>query len=167
MYLKEDAAQGQPHSDSDFPTLAPSVTAVEVARKVAPELGFEIEVIEGRRRKNRRAGGDFAGQSGCDLHRMAHRFWQMEKGSFPHIRIQEIPIMGITRENLDQWSFRFYACSRHAAVPGRRLVKKIFDGSPAEHPVETPEKLGCHQTNGSGRLGLRIPTKSGSWLTKL
>ena len=164
MYLKKMLPKARRILIPNFPTLAPSVTAVEVARKVAPELGFEIEVIEGKTKEEiARAAAISPDKVDVIYIGMAHPVWQMEKGVFfPISESKKIPIMGITRENLANGSFASYACSRHAAgFQAARLVKKIFDGVPPQNiPVETPEKLELVINKWVvERLGLEIPDK--------
>jgi len=165
MYLKKMLPKARRILIPNVPTLVPSAAAVEVARKVAPELGFEIEVIEGKTKEEIAKAAATISPDKVDVIYigMAHPVWQMEKGVFfPISESKKIPIMGITRENLASGSFASYACSRHAAgFQAARLVKKIFDGVPPQNiPVETPEQLELVINKWVvERLGMELPDR--------
>jgi putative tryptophan/tyrosine transport system substrate-binding protein len=166
MYLKKMLPKAKRILILNIPTLVPSAKAVEVARKVAPDLGFEIEVIEGKTKEEIAKAATAISPDNVDVIYigMAHPVWQMEKGVFfPISESKKIPILGITRENLANGSFASYACSRHAAgSQAARLVKKIFDGVPPENiPVETPEQLELVINKWVvERLGMELPEKA-------
>lgn len=148
-----------------MPSLTPSAKAVEVAQKVAPELGFEIVVLEGSSKDEIKAKAAGISSENIDVIYigLAAPVWQIEKEVFfPISESQKIPIMGVDRETLMRGALASYACSRYATgVQAARLVKKILEGvAPQNIPVETPDKLEFLINKWVvERLGLELPRK--------
>jgi putative ABC transport system substrate-binding protein len=128
------------------PSITPAAKAVEVAEETAPRLGLELKLLAVETEQDIRAAVVSIAADTADsiLLVPAAPVRQLTKEVlYPLSIAHQIPIVSYNRTDLELGALMSYAGSRYAnGVQAARMVDRILQGtSPADIPVETPQKL--------------------------
>jgi putative ABC transport system substrate-binding protein len=129
-----------------IPGITPSTASIELARKVAPQLGLELQVLEVANKEAVAAAAATIKRANTDvilLLPVAPIDAMVNSVLLPLSRQERIPIMGNNQQSIERGAFAAYGSSRYrCGEQAARLAIKILNGaSPATLPAETPSTL--------------------------
>lgn len=146
----------------NVPTNTPSAQSTAIARRIAPQLGLSLGVIDVATKEDVSRAAAALAKKDADVILLlpVAMIDQLLKGVLLPLSVQQgIPIMGYNQWTVEQGAFAAYGASRlETGKQAARLAIKILHGSdPAVLPTEVPQRLELTVNRRMAeRLGLKL-----------
>jgi putative ABC transport system substrate-binding protein len=150
----------------NIPTIAPSAASIALARKIAPQLGLQLKVIDVASKEEVAPAAAALHSGDADvilLLPVAPIDATIKETLLPLSRRAQIPIMGYNEESIDLGAFAAYGSSRNAcgAQAAQMAIKVLHGIPPGDLPVETPSTLTLTiNRKMTEELGLKLSKRS-------
>ena len=149
----------------NVPSITPSADSVKIGRKMAPQLGLTLTVIDVDTIADIEAAAKAVTKENTDvimLNPCAPVSQALKTVLLPLSLQQKIPILGYSEGDISNGALASYGPSRYGiGRQGARIAVKVLNGaSPSGIPIEPPENLDLIiNRNLVDRLSFSLPTK--------